>query len=307
MRAGQILALTGLLSPISGSLLTAALSLIHGGWLTLGGRYYSRVLPRALSAITQAWFTLIMLPATALNSLDAAVRAVFRLITRRRMLDWATAAQADKRGGGWGVYLKRFWPTIAAAAYLIYFGMGFARLAGIVFAMLLPFAVYSGKSSDKAEKALTANQREQIHAYAAAAWRYYEEQCTAENNYLPPDNVQETPVWRVAHKTSPTNIGLYLMCIAAAHDFGLIDDEGMLARVENTLGTIEKLEKWNGNLLNWYDTRTLRPLAPRYVSTVDSGNFACCLVSLCQALHEIKGARAEAAAERARRIQRKSI
>ncbi|HOB36364.1 MAG TPA: glucoamylase family protein [Candidatus Avimonas sp.] len=303
-RAGQILALTGLLSPISGSLLTAALSLIHGGWLTLGGRYYSRVLPRALSAITQAWFTLIMLPATALNSLDAAVRAVFRLITRRRMLDWATAAQADKRGGGWGVYLKRFWPTIAAAAYLIYFGMGFARLAGIVFAMLLPFAVYSGKSSDKAEKALTANQREQIHAYAAAAWRYYEEQCTAENNYLPPDNVQETPVWRVAHKTSPTNIGLYLMCIAAAHDFGLIDDEGMLARVENTLGTIEKLEKWNGNLLNWYDTRTLRPLAPRYVSTVDSGNFACCLVSLCQALHEIKGARAEAAAERARRIQR---
>ena len=90
---------------------------------------------------------------------------------------------------------------------------------------------------------------------------------------------------------------------AAAHDFGLIDDEGMLASGKHSWHN-RKTRKWNGNLLNWYDTRTLRPLAPRYVSTVDSGNFACCLVSLCQALHEIKGARAEAAAERARRIQR---
>jgi cyclic beta-1,2-glucan synthetase len=303
-RTAQLLAVVGLAAPISGNILTAFLSLIHGGWMTLGGRYYSRVLPRAMSAITQAWFTVIMLPATALSSLDAAIRALTRLITRRRMLEWTTAAQAEKHGGGgWDYYLKRFWPTIVIAAYLIYFGIGFGRLGGIIFAMLLPFAVYSGKTGDKREDSLTISQREQIHAYAAAAWRYYEEQCTAENNYLPPDNVQESPVWRVAHKTSPTNIGLYLQCIAAAHDFGLIDDEGMLTRIENTLNTIEKLEKWNGNLLNWYDTRTLRPLVPRYVSTVDSGNFACSLVALRQSLRELGGARAEAAAERAGKIQ----
>lgn len=104
--------------------------------------------------------------------------------------------------------------------------------------------------------------------------------------------MQESPVWRVAHRTSPTNIGLYLLCIRAAADFGLIDQEEMLRRVEETLGTVERLEKWRGNLLNWYDTRTLRPLHPRYVSTVDSGNFLCCLVALRQGLMEVHGAEA---------------
>jgi len=301
---GQVLALTGLLCPISGNILSAVMALIRGGWLALGGRYYSRVLPNALRDITQAWFTLIMLPATSLHSLDAVIRALTRLATRRKMLEWTTAAQAEKHGGGgWDYYLKRFWPTIAIAAYLIYFGLGFTRLAGIIFATLNPFAVYSGRQAESRDAGITISQREQVHAYAAAAWRYYEEQCTAENNYLPPDNLQESPVWRVAHKTSPTNIGLYLLCVVAAHDFGFIDDEGMLTRIENTLTTIEKLEKWNGNLLNWYDTKTLRPLIPRYVSTVDSGNFACSLVALRQALHELKSSRAEAAAERARKIQ----
>lgn len=110
-------------------------------------------------------------------------------------------------------------------------------------------------------------------------WRFYEELCTPEDHYLPPDNLQESPVWRVAHRTSPTNIGLYLLCVLAARDLGFIDVSDMLNRVENTVATVEKLEKWKGNLLNWYDTRTLRPLSPRYVSTVDSGNLACCLVA----------------------------
>ncbi len=304
-RAGQLLAVTGIVSPIAGNLLTAILSLIHGGWITLGGRYYSRVMPRALGAITQAWYTIIMLPSTALTSLDAVLRAVGRLISRRKMLEWTTAAQADKGSGGWIASVRRFWPTLIISAYLIYFGAGFTRLGGIIFVMLLPFAIYSGRSggSDKSTASLSTGQREQIEAYASAMWRYYEEQCTFEEHYLPPDNLQESPVWRVAHRTSPTNIGLYLLCIVAAHDFGLIDIDVMMSKIEKTLNTIEKLEKWKGNLLNWYDTRTLRPLNPRYVSAVDSGNFACCLVALRQSLYELGGSRAEAAAEKARNLQ----
>lgn len=301
----QVVALTALLSPIFGNLISAALSLLHGGWMTLGGRYYSRVLPRAMSALTQAWFTLIMLPATAIVSLDAAVRALVRLVSRRRMLEWKTAAQSEKSGSGWSQSFKRLWPTLVISGYLIYFGTGFTRLGGVIFAALLPFAVYSGRSGapEALKPSLSANQREQIHSYAAATWRYYEEYCTAEEHYLPPDNLQESPVWRVAHRTSPTNIGLYLLCVAAAHDLGLIDEDEMLTRIENTFDTIDRLEKWRGNLLNWYDTRTLRPLVPRYVSSVDSGNFACCLVALRQALAEIRGVRAAELAARAKRLQ----
>ncbi|HIW73622.1 MAG TPA: hypothetical protein H9684_04820 [Firmicutes bacterium] len=303
-REGQLLALAGLLAPVAGNLLAALLALVHGGWLTLGGRYYSRVLPRAMGALTQAWYTLVMLPASAFSALDAAGRAAARLFTRRRMLEWTTAAQAEKRRSGWRESLRRFWPTLPAALFLLVFGRGFARLGGLFFLFLLPLSVLSARSSpDGNAKPLTGGQKERVGAYAAAMWRYYEERCTAADHYLPPDNLQESPVWRVAHRTSPTNIGLYLLCIAAAHDFGLIDDEGMLERAERTLATVEKLEKWKGNPYNWYDTRTLRPLSPRYVSTVDSGNFVCCLVALRQALAELRGARAEAAAATARRLQ----
>ena len=305
-RAGQLLALTGLLAPVAGNLLAALLALLQGGWMTLGGRYYSRVLPRAMGALTQAWYTLTMLPATALTGADGACRAIARLLSRRRMLEWTTAAQAEKRRTGWGEAFRRFWPSLLIAVFLLVFGSGFARLGGLVFLFLLPLAVVSARTVPARDaRSLTPGQKERVGAYAAAMWRYYEEHCTAAEHYLPPDNVQEAPVWRVAHRTSPTNIGLYLLCIAAARDFGLIDDEGMLDRAERTLATIEKLEKWKGNLYNWYDTRTLRPLSPRYVSTVDSGNFVCCLVALRQALSELQGPRAEAAASTARRLQEK--
>ncbi len=303
-RAGQLLALSGLLAPAAGELLAAALALIRGGWRTLGGRYYSRVLPRAMGALTRAWYTLVMLPATALSGADAAVRAISRLLTRRRMLEWTTAAQAEKRRSGWKEGIRRFWPSLIIAVFLLVFGRGFARLGGVIFLFLLPLSVSSARTMpDGNPRPLTGEQKERIGAYAAAMWRYYEERCTASDHFLPPDNLQESPVWRVAHRTSPTNIGLYLLCIAAAHDFGLIDEERMLERTERTLATVEKLEKWKGNLYNWYDTRTLRPLAPRYISTVDSGNFVCCLVALRQALGELHGARAESAAAAARRLQ----
>lgn len=301
---GMVLALTGLISPVSGNLVSAFLSLVHGGWMTLGGKYYSRVLPRALSALTQAWFTVIMLPSTALTALGAALRAMVRLVTRRRLLEWKTAAQAEKRSGGLWASLLRFWPTLIISALLIYFGTDFARLGGIMFSMIIPLAVYSARPSAPSHKIyLSGEQREQIEAYALAMWRYYEEQCTSEEHFLPPDNVQESPVWRVAHRTSPTNIGLYLLCIAAAHDFGLLDADGMLLRIERTLTTIESLEKWKGNLLNWYDTRTLNALNPRYVSSVDSGNLLCCYVTLRQALAELDGPRAKAAAARVQKLQ----
>ena len=149
------------------------------------------------------------------------------------------------------------------AAVLIIWGGGLTRLAGLLFLLLIPLSALSSAAPLPNHPALSPEEKQTVGAYAAAMWRYYEELCGPEDHYLPPDNLRGIPpVWRVAHRTSPTNIGLYLLCIVAAADFGFVDEEGMLLRLERTIRTVEKLEKWKGNLLNWYDTRTLRPLSP---------------------------------------------
>ena len=121
-------------------------------------------------------------------------------------------------------------------------------------------------------------------------WRFFEDFVNAENNYLPPDNLQETPLRTVACRTSPTNIGLYLCCILAAADLGLVSPEGLCERLSRCLDSVEKLEKYQGHLLNWYNTRTLAPLPAPYVSTVDSGNFVCCLTALSEGLRDYANA-----------------
>ena len=119
-----------------------------------------------------------------------------------------------------------------------------------------------------------------------------------------------TPV--LAPRTSPTNVGLALLADLAALDFGWLDAEGFLARVERALGTVEGLERWQGHILNWYDTRTLEPLEPRYVSTVDSGNLVACLLVLARGLQELaesggRPARGGSRAPRARSRRRDGL
>ena len=108
-----------------------------------------------------------------------------------------------------------------------------------------------------------------------------------DDNWLPPDNMQEGPVAAVAHRTSPTNMGLALLAHLAAHDFGYLSTGRMLERLERMLNAIHNLERYNGHLYNWYDTRTLEPLHPHYVSTVDNGNLAGHLLTLRPGLLEL--------------------
>ena len=107
------------------------------------------------------------------------------------------------------------------------------------------------------------------------------------DNWLPPDNYQESPVERIAHRTSPTNIGLSLLANLTAFDFGYIPMQVMLIRISNTMQTLQKMERYAGHFYNWYDTQTLQPLPPNYVSTVDSGNMAAHLITLKQGLIQL--------------------
>ena len=114
-------------------------------------------------------------------------------------------------------------------------------------------------------------------------WGFFERFVGPEDHWLPPDHFQETPNGIVAHRTSPTNIGLLLTSTLAAYDFGYLDQYGLVTRLSNTVDTLQKLERHRGHFLNWYDTITLQPLQPRYISTVDSGNLAASFIVTTQA------------------------
>ena len=122
---------------------------------------------------------------------------------------------------------------------------------------------------------------------ARKTWRYFETLAGPDDHWLPPDNVQEERDPKVAHRTSPTNIGMGLLSTLAAHDLGLLPADAMVERLDRTLTTVEALERHEGHLLNWYDTQNLAPLLPRYVSTVDSGNLAGALLAVAEGCRQL--------------------
>lgn len=131
---------------------------------------------------------------------------------------------------------------------------------------------------------LSKAQHVEFLEIAARIWRFYETFCTEENNFLPIDNFQEYNEPKIAYRTSPTNIGMYLLSIIAAHDFDWIDLNNALSRIKSCFNSIEEMKKYKGHLYNWYNTKTLEPLAPFSISTVDSGNLAGHLIALAGAL-----------------------
>ncbi|RPI91038.1 MAG: cyclic beta 1-2 glucan synthetase, partial [Planctomycetaceae bacterium] len=130
------------------------------------------------------------------------------------------------------------------------------------------------------EEKLTVRQTLFLHRLSRQTWRFFENFVGPEDHWLPPDNFQEIPTGTIAHRTSPTNIGVSLLSSLAAHDFGYIATGQLLERTAQTLSTMDQLERFHGHFLNWYDTRTLQPLYPKYVSSVDSGNLAGHLLTL---------------------------
>lgn len=136
-------------------------------------------------------------------------------------------------------------------------------------------------------KNITPQQAKFLRGNARRTWRYFDDFVTAEDNWLPPDNVQEYPVVLIAHRTSPTNIGMSLLANLAAYDFGYIQLRSLLERTQNTVTTLENLPRFHGHFFNWYDTRTLQVLNPQYISSVDSGNLLGCLFTLQAGLAEL--------------------
>ncbi|GAB2813028.1 GH36-type glycosyl hydrolase domain-containing protein [Ferruginibacter profundus] len=215
------------------------------------------------------------------------------LISGKRLLKWDPYNQGQKQKSIGQVYLQMWMAPFFAAAVFVYLSVYFPVVLVFAYPLLAVWAlapaivwVISRPEGHKGA-AITIGQSFYLRKLARKIWSFFETFVTGEDHWLPPDNYQEHPIERVAHRTSPTNIGMALLANLAAHDFGYITTTQLIERTGNTINTLQQLEKYRGHLYNWYDTITLLPLQPKYISTVDSGNFAGHLITLKQGLHEL--------------------
>lgn len=286
--SGILVAAVSLLSVVSGNLISAVYSLFKGGFSSVSRLYFSKCIPFSLSCLLRAYFSAAFIVKESFVCLSAALTALWRLFfSRKKLLEWTTAAQSEKIGSKYEVIIS-FLPSVICSLLLFAYGLPVHRLAGLIILSEIPISLIRQSQNRKKAK-IGDKQRENLLSYASAMWGFFDELCDKSNNFLPPDNISISPERKVACRTSPTNIGLMLVSFLAARDFGFITTDELCKRLRRSLETVEKLEKYEGNLLNWYDTVTLEPLEPRFVSAVDSGNFLCCLVALKEGLKEYKG------------------
>ncbi len=239
----------------------------------------------------------LFIPYRALVNADAILRSGARMLfTRRGLLIWHARYYNGRNECATFVdFLREMWiaPLLAVgvAIWLAVVNPAELLVSGVLLALWLAAPLIAWRISlplKPAAELLSEHQRAFLHSVGRRTWRFFEVFANEEEHWLPPDNFQEIPSPVIASRTSPTNIGLGLLSALAARDFGFISNGRFLERVEKTFSTLEKLERYRGHFYNWYDTRTLKPLPPLYVSSVDSGNLAGSLFTLRIGLQELK-------------------
>jgi cyclic beta-1,2-glucan synthetase len=249
------------------------------------------------SAGSQMALTLTTMTDQAWLMADAISRTLGRLyLTHERMLEWRMMVHAGSRvpltlGGFYRRMAGGIVLTMIAAALMEWRRPGASPVA-LPILVLWGFAPaiarwLSRPGPGSRTIPLSPDEARALRLIARRTWGFFTTFVTADSHALPPDNFQETPQPVVAHRTSPTNIGLYLLSAVSARDFGWVGTLDVVDRIEATLATVKGLEHHRGHLYNWYDTQDRRPLEPRYVSSVDSGNLAGSLLTLANACREM--------------------
>ena len=260
-------------------------------------RSHARAVGRdVVLAAAQIALTTTMLAHQAWLMSDAIVRTLVRVyVTRRNLLEWVTAAQAK---AGLRLDLRGFCRRMGAGVALAAAGGAVAWMRPDAWPAALPFVILwvaspavarwiSVPRSTRSAQPLSQADAHALRLIARRTWQFFVTFVGPDDHALPPDNFQETPSPVLAQRTSPTNIGLYLLSTVAARDFGWIGTLDAVERLEATFDTLNTLERFRGHFYNWYDTRSCRPLDPQYVSSVDSGNLAGHLIALGHACEEM--------------------
>lgn len=284
-----IWSLVGVLTPAVPLITSLVSAVVEGVW----DRSLTGVL-QSIRSIALRWLLAIaFLPHEALLALDAIGATLVRLvITRKRLLQWTPAAHSIRIFGR-ETKLALMWRRMSGAPLL---SLTLTVLVGLFAPAALPFAGlflitwlispmiahWTSRPLDHEPDLLSEDQEQLLRNLARRTWCYFEQFVDPDDHWLPPDHYQEEPRGIVAHRTSPTNIGLTLISTLAAYDMGYLGPLDLVLRLRATFDTMGQLERYRGHFLNWYDTNKLEPLPPRYVSTVDSGNLAACLLALRQ-------------------------
>lgn len=265
------------------------------------GKQLTSVRETRLLVLIKRWGTSLMfLPYETALILDAILRTLYRLTRGRRLLQWTTAASAMReigqqpRFGMWQHMLSGTLITLAVGAAILLLNPAafLPALPLLVIWMLAP--IFAERLSQpylppRAEQ-VSAGDTDQLRKLARRTWLFFEAVVGPGDHWLPPDHLQREPDERVKHYTSPTNIGLMLLSTLGARDMGYIGLLDLMLRLRYAFDSIGQLERYRGHLLNWYNTQSLDTLTPRYVSTVDSGNYAGCLVALKEGYASLRAA-----------------
>ncbi len=282
----------GLLVMLFPVLAQLAVAVVYWPW-KLSFVEHARTVAQDLAlTLGQTVMAIATLPHKALSLLDAIARTLWRLtVSRKRLLEWETAAAVEQR--------------LVASRNPIWI-FGWLTLAAIGLAGALPFTAalwalpflglwasapilieWADRQFTTARWTVDAESRRWLRQLVSETWSFFEAYVGAGDHWLPVDNVQEEPHEKIAHRLSPTNEGLFLVSAVIARKFGYLSLEQLAETIEKNLDSFERLEKLNGHIYNWYDTQTLEPLRPRYVSTVDSGNLLACLLTVKAGIYEV--------------------
>jgi cyclic beta-1,2-glucan synthetase len=235
----------------------------------------------AAQQLVQAAVMLAFLPHQAWVAADAIARVAYRRrISHRKLLEWQTAESAGASAHKHAASARRQMLAISGLSLLLMIGLSVRHASVASFAFIALWVLspaimrwLARIDTSNTSRSLAPQDSLYLRRLARKTWRYFDDLVGPGTHWLPPDNSQLSLNVEVAQRTSPTNIGLWLTAALAARDFGYLTADDLLARCSNTMATLNQLERYEGHLLNWYDTSNLTPLAPRYVSTVDSGNL----------------------------------
>jgi cyclic beta-1,2-glucan synthetase len=262
--------------------------------------FYRQAATDLLRVLLVGIYHIAQLMQQTLLALDAIVRALYRTnISRRYLLQWTTAATAQATAKtNLSELLRQHWKesvfSLVLLLFLLVLDTPFPITSTVLCLIWAASPVWTWLVSPSRPKfhntALADKDSAYLEEIARDTWRLFERCVVVEDNHLPPDNLQTTPHDIVAHRTSPTNMGLYLLSVVCARQFGWIGTQEVIQRLQATLGTMAKLERYRGHFLNWYDTQSLAPLLQKYVSTVDSGNLSGHLLAVAEACLELSHA-----------------
>ena len=246
---------------------------------------FNKTLSGINASLLRGLFTLATLPDKAYMSANAICKTLYRLkVSKKHMLEWVTAEEAEKMAKK---DIKSYYINMAPNIILGILGILYIFInaknpfSALIFVISLLWLIapaimcYISKEIvvNNKKELLVDKDKQYVLEVGKRTWQFFKDYLVKENNYLPPDNYQEDRKPKAIKRTSSTNIGLALLAVISSYDLGYETQKNTLELLNKMIDTIYNLQKWNGHLYNWYNIETLEPLRPRYISSVDSGNF----------------------------------